>query len=117
MQNIAPLGFILARQRGWHLQGRVLHRRIKASKHVLRLPEPSVCFDLDLYSMLRPHIDSLEITDRESGMSYSVDAAVLDEHGVRCDFGHGVQVRLPLRFWRAERQLNTQLALGPEVAT
>jgi hypothetical protein len=80
---IAPLGFILARRLGWTLEGRVLRRKVKASKHVLRLPEPSWCYDANVYSMLRPAIDALEVTDRESGLTYRVTAADFDQHAVK----------------------------------
>jgi hypothetical protein len=112
--NIPALGFILAQRMGWTLESRVLRRRIKASKHVLRLPEPSLCFDADVYQMLRPAFDRVEVTDKESGMAYCVDASIFDEHATRCDFAHGLQLRLPLRLWTASRRVNTQLtfALG-----
>jgi hypothetical protein len=114
--TIAPLALILSRRMGWTLESRVLRRRIKASKHILRLPEPSLCFDANVFEMLRPGFDRVEVSDRESGMTYEVTASIFDEHGVRCDLGHGLQLRLPLRLWSASRRENTQLAFALEAA-
>ena len=113
--NIAPLGFILARRMGWTLEGRVLRRKVKASKHVLRLPEPSWCYDANVYSMLRPAVRALEVTDRESGLTYRVSAADFDEHAIKFDHGHGLQYRLPLTRWTASQREGSQMAFALEV--
>jgi hypothetical protein len=112
-----PLGLILSRRMGWRLEGRVLRRRVKASKHLLRLPEPGWCFDANVFEMLRPGFDAVEVADVESGMTYRIAAADFDAAAQRIDRGFGPQSLVPLRLWTASRRMNTQLALALETAS
>jgi hypothetical protein len=107
----APLVEILSRRMGWHIEGRMLKRRVKASKHLLRLPEPSWAFDANVYAMLRRDFDTVEVADVESGLTYRIGAAHFDQKASRTDRGHGVQLLVPLRHWTAARREGSQLPL------
>jgi hypothetical protein len=99
------------------VQDRTLFRRAKASKHLLRLPEPGWAFDANVFEILRPGFDAVEVADVESGMTYRIAAADFDAAAQRIDRGFGPQSLVPLRLWTASRRMNTQLALALETAS
>jgi len=115
--SIASPSTIVPHAWGWSVENRTLKRTVKGSRQMLRQPTPSWAFDQDLYRQLRPRFDSIEINDRESGFAYTVDAARFDQQARKLDRGFGVQLAVPLTDWRCERRVNTQLALGLELAS
>lgn len=111
-----PDVFTLAARLGWRVEGRVLRRTIRGSRHLLREP-PALAFDADTFQRLRPAFDIVEVLDREAGILYRIDAEDFDRFKERLDRGHGLQDFVRLQHWRREMAEGHQLALGLFAAT
>lgn len=82
---------------GYKLEGRTLSKTVKASEHMLRLP-PAWAVQK---SVLDAHqdVETIVITDSESGAVYSVSMGQLRVYSFPITRGHGEQIGLALAYW------------------
>lgn len=84
------------------LCGHVLRKRVRASIHQLRRP-PSWAVDLEiLRKAMADGARMVEIEDTETGRVFVADIRLFDLYGFTFNRGFGVQVGLPLTYWRVE---------------
>lgn len=80
--------------------GDVFRKRIYASRHLLRRPR-AIAFDVQsLVDAQCAGARLVEVTDVESGATYSASLAEVLRCGFTFDRGHGRQIALPLDLWR-----------------
>lgn len=80
--------------------GNTLQKKAKGSCHLMR--------DLDAWGFqlevveqaYKEGVQTVEVEDIETGIVYSVSLEVLLEKGIQKDFGHGLQLFLPRRYWK-----------------
>lgn len=93
------------------LRGGVLHKRVKASIHMLRKPQGWAVDLAILEAAKRDGAQTVEVFDLETKTVYQASIEAFDLHGVRFNRGFGEQVVLPLAYWRMERRDARQLSL------
>ncbi len=77
------------------------YKRVRKSEHLMRLPKPSWSVDKeDLLRALALGATYLEVQEVEERRTYRTTLDKYVIHGVRFDYGCGVQVRLPLGYWQ-----------------
>jgi hypothetical protein len=93
------------------LEGHILRKRVRASLHQLRRP-PAWAVDQAVLEAARwDGAQVVEISDIESRRRYTAPLTAFDLHGFRFDRGFGVQIGLPLNYWRVEAAGVRQLSL------
>jgi hypothetical protein len=81
---------------------RYTFKTIRASKHMLRLPEPSFAYDDFVLAQAVSHgVAYHVIKDEESDLSWCAWHWQFEANGKALNHGHGRQTRLALRFWEA----------------
>jgi len=86
------------------IKGNTLYKVIKSSKHLLRKGN-ALCFDLGMLDYCQEKgIRRIEVYDKESGNRYVGDLNDILRYGERIDFGHGIQVAIPLHFFKVLEQ-------------
>lgn len=78
---------------------RVLRKRVRAGEHFLHAP-PAIAWDVRALLDAR-HLGATttEVTDTDSGRTYSAALPLFWSKGIRLDRGHGEQLALPLPYW------------------
>ncbi|NPV08053.1 MAG: hypothetical protein HPY83_08835 [Anaerolineae bacterium] len=98
----------------------VLRKRVRAREHFLRTP-PAIAWDVRTL-LDAQHLGALatEVTDTDSGRTYSAPLGLFWSKGIRLNRGHGEQLALPLALWKvsdpgepAVRQLGLFEAVMP----
>ncbi|MBI4672782.1 MAG: hypothetical protein HY741_14070 [Chloroflexi bacterium] len=95
MHEIKLRGRVVAEVRG----DGYLQKHIQFSRHLLRKPRPSICFDvavLDDAERFGAH--AVEVIDQETGHRYRVSIAKIREYGFGVNF-IAPQIALPLAEW------------------
>jgi len=97
---------------------RVLRKRVRASRHFLRKPVPSIALDAHAFDTYRAQFDTIEVLDTETGTRYRLPAREFEKHRFSVEYGaYGKQYAVPLRYWLqepAEPCRQGQLALEME---
>lgn len=79
--------------------GDTFHKRVKASKHFLRLPQ-AICFDVQsLFDAREAGASFCEVFDIESERAYRASIHEVLQQGFSLDRGHGAQIALLLGKW------------------
>ena len=105
------------------VSGGVWRKTVRASIHQLRKPKPAWALDVaDLEAARRCGAKTIEITDQETGVVYTVTVDHFMAHASRFNRGAGEQAALPSGFWQrsgadapagdAPRQLSFAAELG-----
>jgi len=86
------------------VQGQVFYKRIRGSKHILRVP-PAIAVDTEALRAAE-HLGAREVLveDTENGTLYRASIAMFWEHGFEFNRGFGDQVGLPLHRWKVQRK-------------
>jgi hypothetical protein len=79
--------------------GLVLEKRVKASRHLFRAADAWGVDAAVLKSAAEAGVQTIRVTDTETGTVYSVSLSHFLAHGFRRNFGHGEQVFLPRSEW------------------
>lgn len=81
------------------MHGDVFIKRVKASKHFLRIP-PAITFDVGSLKRAREAgAKSVKIIDTESGDVFQALISTIQSFGFEYNRCHGLQIALPLRDW------------------
>ena len=75
---------------------KILVKRVDTMKHYMRVYK---AFGVDLGILDSPQFQVIRVVD-ENRNKWEVDIDTLIKRGFRRDFGHGVQIFLPLTKWR-----------------
>lgn len=90
------------RHSGCVLDGSRLVRTVRGSVHQLRRP-PAWSFERNILEQAHTAgARVVEVTDTETGVTYSTSLATLWQKGIRLQRGHGEQIALPLNLWHRE---------------
>ena len=81
------------------VDGRVIKKDISGSRHLLKQPD-AIAIDGDEYDSRRTTFDSLNIFDKETGVTYGISAESFDRYRVPFDRGFGRQYYVVLGRWR-----------------
>ena len=77
----------------------VLSKRVKASKHFLKVP-PAIAWDTEALSQAaKAGAYKIEVTDIEAGVTYGTTLHHFMEHAFSVNRGWGCQLALPLDGW------------------
>jgi hypothetical protein len=88
-----PVGFI---------QDGILKKRVQASRHMLRIPR-GWAWDKDiLEEAVAEGILKTEIFDTEEEIKYTAKIREILEKGQEIDRGYGLQICLPLYYWKTK---------------
>ena len=97
----------------------VLVKHVRGSRHLFR-SLPGWCWDVSVLDQARQAgVQRVKIIDDESGTVYWTDLHSFSQHGMKFDFGHGDQIGLALKHWKAGAQppvIGVQLNLFEGVA-
>jgi len=86
------------------VRGDVFRKRIKGSKHILRVP-PAIAVDTDaLKAAENLGARQVVVEDVENGTLYYASVQTFWEHGFRFNRGFGDQIGLPLHRWQVQRR-------------
>ncbi len=92
------------------LEGDVLKRHARGSKHMLQRPM-AWAFDYDIIDQAEKFgAKWVEVTDLETGQTYLVALSQFHTYGFEIDRGHGRQIALHLNRWQKGNQ-SVQLPL------
>lgn len=97
------------------LEGRVLKKRVRASKHLLRRPSAWALDRAILEAARRDGAVVVEVFDVENRKVFTAPIVAFDLHGFGFNRGFGDQVALPLHYWHVEAAEARQLTLTLEV--
>ncbi len=84
---------------GVEIKGRTLHRRAKASKHLLKFAGSGWAFLAEFFDRHREDFDSIRLWDTDNQVVYYLKEAQFDK-AFRVDLGRGEQIIFPLRLWQ-----------------
>ena len=80
--------------------GKVLRKKVRASKHFLRKP-PAIAWDVEAIKKADGQgTERLEVEDTDTGQVYYCQLQTLFKHGFKFDRGHGRQIGLTLNYWQ-----------------
>ncbi|MBT4512822.1 MAG: hypothetical protein HOC20_11520 [Chloroflexi bacterium] len=93
------------------IDGNVLRKRIRGSKHILRTPK-AIAIDANAFDReIAPTCKNIEVHDTESNEVYTSTIDNFSQYKMTLDRGHGRQYALPLRYWEFDgKQSNFQPA-------
>jgi hypothetical protein len=106
---------LVGRQIVGRVRGNVFSKRLRSSRHLLRLPRAWALDARSLRDAETAGAKFVEIQDRDTGQTYSASTARIRERGFTVDRGHGRQIALLLEEWAVaatDRPLAHQLALA-----
>lgn len=84
------------------VKGLVFQKRLRASRHFLRVP-PAIAFDVQsLHDAERAGARVVCVIDDESGWGYAAAIEKIWRRGRRFNRGYGEQIFLPLHEWRTD---------------
>lgn len=76
-----------------------LQKHFQFSKHILRKPRPSICFDVAVLDEAQAFgAERVEVIDQETGARYRTDIQTIRVRGFRVNF-ISPQIALPLGEW------------------
>jgi hypothetical protein len=74
-------------------------KRLRATEHFLRHP-PAICFDEQtLFAAIKAKATTVQITDTETGHTFTATIKKIMDEGFQVERGHGRQVGLVLSGW------------------
>lgn len=92
------------------LKDGIFRKQVSASKHLMKIYN-AYALDKDIFEELMDDgCVEIRIKELESGKIYSTKPENFIEHALTKDYGDGVQMFLPLKFW--EIDTNKQKALN-----
>ena len=81
------------------VEGCTFFKRARSTVHMLRRPPAWAC-DVDTLDQAQAAgATRVEVSDLDTGKTYTADLAAFFRHGVRVTRGHGAQLALPLGYW------------------
>ncbi len=87
-----------------NLKGDTLYKTVKGSIHMLRRP-PAWALDLAILNEAeKAGAVRVQVTDRETGTIYRATVEHIREAGITIDYGHGLQIALPLAGWTRNKK-------------
>ena len=82
--------------------GTTFRKTIKGSSHLLRRPS-AIAIDAQAYAeQIAPTHETIEVTDIEKDMVYSIPIDSFDKNKEVLNYGYGEQFYVRLRFWNCE---------------
>jgi len=82
-----------------NLQGRVLRKRVRGSKHRLRVPPAWAVDEEILRQAEQDGARTVEVEDAETGIIYTAPLQEFWAKGIEIDRGFGRQLALPMGLW------------------
>jgi hypothetical protein len=102
------------------VEGATFRKVVSGSKHFFRNP-PGLGADItSLGDAEKAGAAWVQVTDRESGYTYTAQIKSIFEKGIPRDFGFGKQLILPFKFWSMSKGVNQpaeQLAFSATATT
>ena len=88
---------------GW-IQGNVFFKKVKKSKHLLRVI-PAYGIDKEKFdNVIKPQVSLIVIIEMEGKVAYMTSTRKFKEKAIERDFGYGKQYFLPLTYWQTTKQ-------------
>jgi hypothetical protein len=93
-------------------EGKTLfEKQVQSSKHFLKILN-GWGFQEELLNEFKVHnVEEIHVEDVESSKKYITSLFTLIRNGIQGDYGHGMQIFLPLKFWTETKTGNNQLSL------
>lgn len=88
---------------GYKFEDGVLSKTIQGSKHILRHPRPMLAVQVDIIEFHLRDIKSIQITDSETGITYTTDWHDFIINSSSVDRGDGEQWAMPLSYWKQHK--------------
>jgi hypothetical protein len=89
----------------------VFSKQVKESEHLFRNFNAWGFQEEILPKLSKKNITDIEVKETEKAITYKTSLTTILKNGIRKDYGHGLQVFLPLKYWSKVNEGNSQLSL------